>query len=100
MHARVIGRSRFVAEAKPRSAESCSPIQRSLAKLCRGNIRMDDVNEPLQSVHTRQGSCKSTGIRKAQKKLGTLMPWMKDVISFYDEEIHTNSHKKLDTMML
>ena len=36
--------------------------------------------------------------KKTQKKLGTLMPWMKDILSFY-EKSHTISHKKLGTMM-
>ena len=37
--------------------------------------------------------------KKTQRKLGTLMPWMKDILSFYDEKSHMISHKKLGTMM-
>ena len=37
--------------------------------------------------------------KKTQRKLGTLMPWMKDILSFYDEKSHAISHKKLGTMM-
>ena len=69
LHARVIGSSRFVADARLRRAGGCAPSHRSFAKLSLGSVIVDAVRGPLQSwsLHTRAASFTSAACAACAK---------------------------------